>query len=298
MSRSGLRENDKTLGAYLFTGPTGVGKTEAAKQLANTLGIEFVRMDMSEFQEKHTVSRLIGSPPGYVGYGDGGAGNGLLITTLDTHPHCVLLLDEIEKAHPDVYNILLQVMDHGMVSSSAGKTASARNVILIFTSNAGAADMERESIGFHKGGDRDDDTKAINTIFSPEFRNRLDAIVKFNKLGKANMNKVLDKFLKGLNDLGQKRKVNIIVNPDARDWLIEKGFDDKMGARPLNRVITDNIKKPLSKEILFGKLKDGGAVMVTVKDSKLDFQYMAHAEEDASELDINNGNALPQGVDA
>lgn len=298
MSRSGLRENDKTLGAYLFTGPTGVGKTEAAKQLANTLGIEFVRMDMSEFQEKHTVSRLIGSPPGYVGYGDGGAGNGLLITTLDTHPHCVLLLDEIEKAHPDVYNILLQVMDHGMVSSSAGKTASARNVILIFTSNAGAADMERESIGFHKGSDRDDDTKAINTIFSPEFRNRLDAIVKFNKLGKANMNKVLDKFLKGLNDLGQKRKVNIIVNPDARDWLIEKGFDDKMGARPLNRVITDNIKKPLSKEILFGKLKDGGAVMVTVKDSKLDFQYMAHAEEDASELDINNGNALPQGVDA
>ena len=298
MSRAGLRENDKTLGAYLFTGPTGVGKTEAAKQLAATLGIEFVRMDMSEFQEKHTVSRLIGSPPGYVGYGDGGAGNGLLITTLDTHPHCVLLLDEIEKAHPDVYNILLQVMDNGMVSSSQGKAASARNVILIFTSNAGAADMERESIGFHKGGTRDDDTKAINTIFSPEFRNRLDAIVKFNKLTKDNMSKVLDKFLKGLNDMGQKRKVNIIVNPDAREWLIDKGFDDKMGARPLNRVITENIKKPLSKEILFGKLKNGGAVMVSVKDSKLDFQYMEQSEDDTSELSVDNEHALSQEVDA
>ena len=298
MSRSGLRESDKTLGAYLFTGPTGVGKTEAAKQLAATLGIEFVRIDMSEFQERHTVSKLIGSPPGYVGYGDGAAGNGLLITTLDTHPHCVLLLDEIEKAHPDVFNVLLQVMDYGMITNGSGKTASARNVILIATSNAGAADMERESIGFHKVEDRDDDTKAIKATFSPEFRNRLDAIVKFNKLSKANMDKVLDKFLKGLNDLSTKRKVSIIVNPEAREWLINKGFDSKMGARPLNRVITDNIKKPLSKEMLFGKLKDGGAVMVTVKNNKLDFQYMAHAEEDVSELTINDGNAIPQEVDA
>ncbi len=295
MSRAGLRENDKTLGSYLFTGPTGVGKTEAAKQLAETLGIAFVRLDMSEFQERHTVSRLIGSPPGYVGYGDGGAGNGILINALDVNPHCVLLLDEIEKAHPDVFNILLQIMDHGVITSSQGKEASARQVLLICTSNAGAADLERESIGFHKN-ERDDDTKAINSFFSPEFRNRLDAIIKFNKLTKDNMYKVLNKFIKELNDLSAKRKVNIVINPDAKDWLITKGFDDKMGARPLGRIITENIKKPLSKEILFGKLKHGGAVMISIKDNKLDFQYMTPAEDIQSNLEINGNNQMPQGV--
>jgi ATP-dependent Clp protease ATP-binding subunit ClpA len=272
-----------------------VGKTEAAKQLAETLGIAFVRLDMSEFQERHTVSRLIGSPPGYVGYGDGGAGNGILINALDVNPHCVLLLDEIEKAHPDVFNILLQIMDHGVITSSQGKEASARQVLLICTSNAGAADLERESIGFHKN-ERDDDTKAINSFFSPEFRNRLDAIIKFNKLTKDNMYKVLNKFIKELNDLSAKRKVNIVINPDAKDWLITKGFDDKMGARPLGRIITENIKKPLSKEILFGKLKHGGAVMISIKDNKLDFQYMTPAEDIQSNLEINGNNQMPQGV--
>jgi len=295
MSRSGLRENDKTLGSYLFTGPSGVGKTEAAKQLAATLGIQFVRFDMSEYQERHSVSKFIGSPPGYVGYGDGSAGSGLLINTLETHPHCVLLFDEIEKAHPDVYNIFLQMMDNGTVSSSQGKTASARNCVVIFTSNLGAADMERELIGFHKHGERDEDTKAVNSHFTPEFRNRLDAIVRFNKLSKSNMDKILEKFLKQLNDLSNKKNVNIILEPAAKEWLIDKGFDDKMGARPLARVISENIKKPLSREMLFGKLKNGGAAMVSVKDNKLEFEFMSSAD-DNNGLDIIG--PVEQGVDA
>jgi len=298
MSRSGLREIEKTLGSYVFTGPTGVGKTEAARQLAATLGIELIRFDMSEYQEKHTVSRLIGAPPGYVGFNDGAGGSGLLTNAVDTHPHCVLLLDEIEKAHPDVYNILLQVMDYGKLTNSQGKEINFRNVLMILTTNLGAADMERTVIGFNKSGDRDEDTTAVNKFFTPEFRNRLDAIIKFRKLTRENMSKVLDKFIKGLNDLAQKKKVNIIINPDAREWLIKNGFDDAMGARPLARIITDNIKKPLSREILFGKLKNGGAVMISVRDSKLDFQYLSSFEADNGNLSLIDSNTVSESVGA
>jgi len=285
MSRSGLRESDKTVGSFLFSGPSGVGKTEVAKQLAKSLGIHFARFDMSEFQERHTVSKFIGSPPGYVGYGDGGAGGGMLINELETHPHCVLLFDEIEKAHPDVYNIFLALMDHGTVTSSQGKSASARNAIVIFTSNLGAAAMEKELIGFTKDDHRDEDTQAINRFFTPEFRNRLDAIIKFNKLNKDNMESIVDKFLKELNALSGNKNVNIVCDPAAKQWLIDKGFDKNMGARPLARVIAENIKKPLSREMLFGKLRNGGAVMITVKDSKLDFEYLSNPEPtDADKL--------------
>lgn len=278
MSRSGLRENDKTMGAFLFSGPSGVGKTEAAKQLALTLGIEFVRFDMSEFQERHSVSKFIGSPPGYVGYGDGSAGSGLLVNTLEKTPHCVLLFDEIEKAHPDVYNIFLQMMDRGVVTGSQGKTVSARNAVVIFTSNLGAAAMEKDLIGFGNTQTRDDDTKAINTFFTPEFRNRLDAIIKFNKLSKDNMGRIVDKFIGQLNELSAKKRVNIVVDAVAKEWLIDKGFDPKMGARPLARIIAENIKKPLSREMLFGRLKDGGAVTVSVTDNKLTFDYMLNGD--------------------
>ena len=276
MSRSGLRENDKTVGSFLFSGPSGVGKTEVAKQLAKSLGVHFTRFDMSEFQERHTVSKFIGSPPGYVGYGDGGAGGGMLINELETHPHCVLLFDEIEKAHPEVYNIFLSMMDHGTVTSSQGKAASARNAIVIFTSNLGAAAMEKELIGFTKDDNRDEDTQAINKFFTPEFRNRLDAIIKFNKLSKDNMDSIVDKFLNELNTLSNSKKVKIVCDPAAKQWLIDKGFDKNMGARPLARVITDNIKKPLSREMLFGKLRNGGAVMISAKDSKLEFEYLSN----------------------
>jgi ATP-dependent Clp protease ATP-binding subunit ClpA len=274
MSRSGLREHDKTMGAFLFSGPSGVGKTEAAKQLALTLGIEFVRFDMSEYQERHSVSKFIGSPPGYVGYGDGSAGSGLLVNTLEKSPHCVLLFDEIEKAHPDVYNIFLQMMDRGVVTGSQGKTVSARNAVVVFTSNLGAAAMEKDIIGFGNAQTRDDDTKAINTFFTPEFRNRLDATIKFNKLSKDNMSRIVDKFLGQLNELSAKKHVNIVLDALAKEWLTEKGFDPKMGARPLARVIAEHIKKPLSREMLFGKLKGGGAVSVTVTDDKLVFDYL------------------------
>lgn len=275
MSRSGLRESDKTVGSFLFSGPSGVGKTEVAKQLAKSLGVHFARFDMSEFQERHTVSRFIGSPPGYVGYGDGAAGNGMLINTLETHPHCVLLFDEIEKAHPDVYNIFLAMMDHGTVTSSQGKSVSAKHAIVIFTSNLGAADMERELIGFNKPSVRDEDTQAINRFFTPEFRNRLDAMVKFNKLTKDNMGSIVDKFLDQLRALASSRQVDMVLDPAAKAWLIDRGFDDKMGARPLARVIADHIKKPLSREILFGKLRAGGAVMITARDDRLEFEYLS-----------------------
>ena len=287
MSRSGLRESDKTVGSFLFSGPSGVGKTEVAKQLARSLGVHFTRFDMSEFQERHTVSKFIGSPPGYVGYGDGGAGGGMLINELETHPHCVLLFDEIEKAHPDVYNIFLAMMDHGMVTSSQGKSASARNAIVIFTSNLGAAEMEKELIGFTKSDNRDEDTQAIIRFFTPEFRNRLDAVIKFNKLGKEQMDLIVDKFMLELNNLSKSKGVNIICDPAAKKWLIDKGFDKNMGARPLARVIADNIKKPLSREILFGKLRNGGAVMITAKDSKLEFEYLSNPEQPSDESPLS-----------
>lgn len=279
MSRSGLRESDKTVGSFLFSGPSGVGKTEVAKQLAKSLGVHFVRFDMSEYQERHSVSKFIGSPPGYVGYGDGSAGSGLLINELETNPHCVLLFDEIEKAHPDVYNIFLQLMDRGSVGSSNGKTASARNAIVIYTSNLGAAEMEKEQIGFGRADtERDEDTQAINRFFTPEFRNRLDAVVKFNRLSKANMESIVDKFITQLNELGSRKKVRVVCDTAARAWLIDKGFDKNMGARPLARVIADNIKKPLSREILFGRLRNGGAAMVKITDGRLDFEFMSNPD--------------------
>ena len=295
MSRSGLRESDKTVGSFLFSGPSGVGKTEVAKQLAKSLGVHFARFDMSEYQERHTVSKFIGSPPGYVGYGDGGAGGGVLINELDTHPHCVLLFDEIEKAHPDVYNIFLALMDHGTVTSSQGKSASARNAIVIFTSNLGAADMEKELIGFTKSTVRDEDTQAINKFFTPEFRNGLDAIIKFNKLNKDNMDSIVDKFLSELNTLSTRKNVNIVCDPAAKQWLIDKGFDSNMGARPLARVIAENIKKPLSREMLFGKLRHGGAVMITAKDGKLEFEYLSNPEP-AESATLLLPNAVTESV--
>lgn len=299
MSRSGLRENDKTLGAYLFTGPSGVGKTEAAKQLALSLGIDFIRFDMSEYQERHSVSKFIGSPPGYVGYGDGSAGSGLLINNLEKSPHCVLLFDEIEKAHQDVYNIFLQMMDRGVVTSSNGKSVSARNAVVIFTSNLGAAEMEKELIGFAaRTESRDEDTRAVNTFFTPEFRNRLDGIIRFNRLSKENMSRIVDKFIGQLNAMSGKKNVNIVLDQAAREWLIDKGFDKNMGARPLARVIAENIKKPLSREILFGRLRKGGAVMVTLGDGKLEFEYMEPASDDGGSMDLGDQGLIADGVDA
>jgi ATP-dependent Clp protease ATP-binding subunit ClpA len=274
IGRSGLRESTRTQGAFLFTGPTGVGKTEIAKQLASLLGISFVRFDMSEFQEKHTISKLIGSPPGYVGYHDGGAGNGILINALEKNPHCLLLFDEIEKAHPDIVNVLLQVMDNGKVSSQGGKEASAAHAFIILTSNLGASDMEKHGIGFGAGYRTDAGEDAIKRWFTPEFRNRLDAIIPFNRLDQQNMLLILDKFIAQLNVLSQSKNVRIIFDQSAKDWLINKGFDPLMGARPLARVMHEHVKKPLSREMLFGKLKNGGSVIFQAKIDGLVHEIM------------------------
>lgn len=275
ISRSGLRKENKTLGAYLFTGPTGSGKTESARQLAEQLSIPLVRFDMSEFQEKHTISRFIGAPAGYVGFGDGAAGDGLLTGAIDKHPHCVLLIDEVEKAHQDVLNIFLQVMDNGSLSNQSGKDINFRNVFLIFTSNLGAVEMEKEAIGFGNPIKEGEDTSAVNRFFSPEFRNRLDAVVPFSKLTLEVMHKILDKFIVELNLLSKVKNVSIVFDTYAKQWLIDKGFDSKMGARPLDRVINEHVKKPISKEILFGKLSQtGGAAIFTVKDDKLVFNML------------------------
>ncbi|MNK57960.1 ATP-dependent Clp protease ATP-binding subunit ClpA [compost metagenome] len=273
LSRAGLREANKPAGAYLFKGPTGVGKTEVAKQLAKTLGIPLLRYDMSEYMEKHSVSKLIGAPPGYVGYGDGQAGAGKLVTDIETNPHCVLLLDELEKAHGDVYNILLQVMDNGRLSSQSGKVVSFENVILIMTSNVGARFNSKAAIGFGSSDRNESDTKILKDTFAPEFLNRLDAIVDFNKLRRDDIRKVVDKFLGVLSGLAADKKVTIDVTDDAKEWLGEKGYDKEMGARPLGRVINDNLKKPLSKAMLFGELKNGGHVTVGVVDDKLKLVY-------------------------
>jgi ATP-dependent Clp protease ATP-binding subunit ClpA len=288
ISRSGLREGNKTQGAFLFSGPTGVGKTEVAKQLAQALGVEFVRFDMSEFQERHTVSKFIGSPPGYVGYGDGTAGSGMLINALERHPHCVILCDEVEKAHPDIVSIFLQVMDNGMISSQSGKDASARHAFLIFTSNLGAEIMEKPVIGFGNQERKDEDKEAIKRWFSPEFRNRLDGMIMFNRLSMDNMSRVLDKFIAQLNNLTEQKKVSVVFNADAKKWLMAKGFDRNMGARPLARIITDSVKTPLSKEILFGRLKHGGGVMFTVRDDKLVFDVIdASVTNIGADIDAN-----------
>jgi ATP-dependent Clp protease ATP-binding subunit ClpA len=268
MARAGLRDPQKPIGCYLFSGPTGVGKTEAARQLASTIGIELLRFDMSEYMERHTVSRLIGAPPGYVGYDQGG----LLTDAVDQHPHAVVLLDEIEKAHPDVFNILLQVMDHGVLTDAVGKKVDFRNVILIMTTNAGASDAQRQSIGFGRGRAEEEEDQAIKRLFSPEFRNRLDAIVAFKALTPEIIRQVVHKFVMQLESQLADRHITIELDEDAADWLAKNGFDELYGARPLARVIQENIKKPLADDILFGKLVRGGHVKVMLKDGKIAFE--------------------------
>ena len=269
LARAGLREPEKPIGNYLFTGPTGVGKTEVARQLAMTLGIELTRFDMSEYMERHTVSRLIGAPPGYVGFDQGG----MLTDAIDQHPHCVLLLDEIEKAHPDLFNILLQIMDHGKLTDHNGKIVDFRNVILIMTSNAGAADMAKPAIGFERDRRVGEDVEAVERTFTPEFRNRLDAIIPFAPLTQEVINRVVDKFIMQMEAQLEDRGVSIELNEEAREWLGKKGYDPLYGARPLGRVIQEYIKKPLAEELLFGKLSKGGLVKVTVQDDKPAFEY-------------------------
>lgn len=266
LARAGLREPEKPIGNYLFAGPTGVGKTEVAKQLADTLGVKLLRFDMSEYMEKHAVSRLIGAPPGYVGFDQGG----MLTDGVDQDPHCVLLLDEMEKAHPDVYNILLQVMDHGKLTDHNGRTVDFRNVVLIMTSNAGAAEQAKEAIGFGRETRTGEDTAAIERTFTPEFRNRLDAVISFSALPKETIMRVVEKFVLQLEAQLMDRNVTIELSTKAAEWLGDKGYDAKMGARPLGRVIQEYIKKPLSEELLFGKLTKGGVVKIGVKKGELD----------------------------
>ncbi len=268
LARAGLREPKKPIGNYLFTGPTGVGKTEVANQLADTLGVNILRFDMSEYMEKHAVSRLIGAPPGYVGFDQGG----LLTDGVDQTPHCVLLLDEIEKAHPDVFNILLQVMDHGTLTDHNGRSVDFRNVVLIMTSNAGAAEQAKAAIGFGRDRREGEDTAAIERTFTPEFRNRLDAVISFAPLAKSVILQVVEKFVLQLEAQLMDRNVTIELSRAAAAWLGDKGYDDKMGARPLARVIQEHIKKPLAEELLFGKLTKGGFVKVSVKDGKLELK--------------------------
>lgn len=268
LSRAGLREPQKPIGNYLFTGPTGVGKTEVARQLSSIMGIPLERFDMSEYMERHSVSRLIGAPPGYVGYDQGG----LLTDAVDQHPHCVLLLDEVEKAHPDLFNVLLQVMDNGKLTDHHGKTVDFRNVILIMTTNAGAADMASEGIGFGDISKEDASEEAVKKMFTPEFRNRLDAIVPFSYLPPAVVARVVDKFILELELQLADREVHIKLDDDAKTWLTERGYDKLYGARPMSRLIQEKVKQPLAEELLFGKLVNGGEVNVSVKDDVLDFQ--------------------------
>jgi ATP-dependent Clp protease ATP-binding subunit ClpA len=273
LSRAGLRDPQKPIGCYLFSGPTGVGKTEVARQLAKVMGIELVRFDMSEYMERHTVSRLIGAPPGYVGFDQGG----LLTDAIDQHPHAVLLLDEIEKAHPDVFNILLQVMDYGKLTDNNGKTVDFRNVVLIMTTNAGASDMAKPAIGFGRNVREGEDTEAIKRLFTPEFRNRLDAVIAFVGLTPLIIASVVDKFIKELAAQLADRRVHIEVDAEARAWLAEKGYEPLYGARPLARVIEEHIKRPLADELLFGRLAKGGKVVVTVESGKLGFRFWGEA---------------------
>ena len=272
LARAGLREGEKPIGSFLFAGPTGVGKTEVSRQLAQVLGVELLRFDMSEYMERHTVSRLIGAPPGYVGFDQGG----LLTDAVTKHPHCVLLLDEIEKAHPDVFNLLLQVMDHGSLTDNNGRKADFRNVILIMTTNAGAELMSRASIGFRHQDHASDGMESIKKMFSPEFRNRLDAIVQFGALGREVIKTVVDKFLVQLQAQLDDKKVYIEVDDDAREWLAEHGYDEKMGARPMARLIQEKLKKPLAEAVLFGPLaKAGGKVVVSMAGDELALEIVA-----------------------
>jgi ATP-dependent Clp protease ATP-binding subunit ClpA len=293
MARAGLRDAEKPIGSYLFSGPTGVGKTEVARQLAKTMGIELIRFDMSEYMERHAVSRLIGAPPGYVGFEQGG----LLTDKIDQHPHSVLLLDEIEKAHPDLFNILLQVMDYGKLTDNNGKTVDFRNVILIMTTNAGAAQMARAPVGFEREVRVEEDTEAITKMFAPEFRNRLDAIVPFQNLRPETVEKVVDKFVTQLEGQLADKNVTIELSSEARSHLAKAGYDPAMGARPLGRVIQEKIKRPLAEEILFGKLSKGGLVTVDYVEGKLTFEFeegtspaskKSHEDESEEEETIEN----------
>ena len=271
ISKAGLKDPNKPIGNYLFTGPTGVGKTETAKQLSEIMHMELIRFDMSEYQERHTVAKLIGAPPGYVGYGEGGQGSGLLINKLEEHPNCILLLDEIEKAHPDVSNVLLQIMDNGMVTSSDGKSVSARNAVVILTSNLGARDAEKHGIGFgNADANSDAQDQAVKSFFAPEFRNRLDAVVKFKKLDSKLMKKVTVKFLKELDAMLSPRNIVMEHDDETVDWLTNKGFTETMGARPMARLINEKIKKPLAKQILFGT--DVHLVKLAIIDDKINIR--------------------------
>jgi ATP-dependent Clp protease ATP-binding subunit ClpA len=278
LARAGLREPEKPIGSYLFAGPTGVGKTEVARQLSDVLGVEILRFDMSEYMEKHAVSRLIGAPPGYVGFDQGGQ----LTDGVDQHPHCVLLLDEIEKAHPDVFNILLQVMDHGTMTDHNGRSVDFRNVILIMTSNSGAADMAKAAIGFGRDRREGEDMAAIERMFTPEFRNRLDAVISFAPLPKETILQVVEKFVLQLEAQLMDRHVSIELSKTAAEWLADKGYDEKMGARPLGRVIQEHIKKPLAEELLFGKLAKGGLVKVGVHKGELTLKLQGPAKPQLS----------------
>ena len=267
MSRSGLGDQNKPIGSFLFAGPTGVGKTEVTRQLARIMGIELIRFDMSEYMERHTVSRLIGAPPGYVGFDQGG----LLTEQINKHPHAVLLLDEIEKAHPDVFNLLLQVMDHGTLTDNNGRKADFRNVVIVMTTNAGAEHMSRPSIGFTIQDHTKDNMEVINRTFSPEFRNRLDAMIWFNPLDSRTVDQVVSKFIFELEQQLLEKNVTIVVDEAARLWLAHNGIDEKMGARPMARAIQDHIKRPLAEELLFGRLSEGGHVRVTSDGEGLSF---------------------------
>ena len=275
LARAGLREEGKPIGSYLFSGPTGVGKTEVARQLSKTLGIKLLRFDMSEYMERHTVSRLIGAPPGYVGFDQGG----LLTDGIDQNPHCVLLLDEIEKAHFDLFNILLQVMDYGKLTDHNGKTVDFRNVILIMTTNAGAIDVSKKRIGFNSVRSSDDSSDAINRLFSPEFRNRIDSIIHFNHLSKKIVLSIVDKFVIEIEAQLEDKGVSLSIDNDAKEYLADEGYDEVYGARELGRVIQEKVKKPMAEELIFGKLAKGGHVEISYKNKEIAFNFSKKQEE-------------------
>tara|TARA_B100001094_G_scaffold333050_1_gene408192 strand:- start:5276 stop:6676 length:1401 start_codon:yes stop_codon:yes gene_type:complete len=282
LSRSGLSDDTKPIGSFLFSGPTGVGKTEITRQLADIMGLELIRFDMSEYMERHTVSRLLGAPPGYVGYDQGG----LLTDAISKNPYSILLLDEIEKAHPDVYNLLLQIMDHGVLTDSNGRKTDFRNILIVMTTNAGAQEMSRASIGFTRQDHTSDSSTAINKLFTPEFRNRLDSIIQFSALDQYAISRVVDKLIVELELKLERKNVTLEVTSEARTWIAENGYDAKMGARPLARVIQKFIHKPLADELLFGKLMTGGSIFIDTNVSGLKLTTKSRAKRKPSKKKI------------